>query len=105
MTKTIEQINRKIREGKAVVVIAEEIIDIVKLKGASQAAREVDVVTTDTFGPMCSSGAYLNIGHSKPRFKLGGGQVYLNDVPAYAGFTAVDLFIGATATPDNNPPE
>ena len=103
MSKTIEQINQKIREGKAVVVTAEEIIDIVKQKGISRAAREVDVVTTGTFGPMCSSGAYLNIGHSKPRFKLGGGLAYLNDVPAYAGFAAVDLFIGATATPDNDP--
>jgi uncharacterized protein (DUF39 family) len=52
---------------------------------------------------MCSSGAYLNIGHSKPRIKLGAGKVYLNDVPAYAGFAAVDIFIGATALPDDDP--
>jgi uncharacterized protein (DUF39 family) len=52
---------------------------------------------------MCSSGAYFNIGHSKPRIKLGGGRSYLNDVPAYTGLAAVDLFIGATATPDDDP--
>jgi uncharacterized protein (DUF39 family) len=52
---------------------------------------------------MCSSGAYFNIGHSKPRIKLGGGHSTLNDVPAYAGLAAVDLFIGATATPDDDP--
>ena len=103
MPKTIAEINEKIREGKAVVVTAEEIIDIAREKGVKQAAQEVDVVTTGTFGPMCSSGAYFNIGHSKPRIKLGGGRVYLNDVLAYAGFAAADLFIGANALPDDDP--
>jgi len=103
MSKTIEEINEKIREGKAVVVTAEEVIDIVKQKGVKKAAQEVDVVTTGTFGSMCSSGAYLNIGHSKPRIKLGGGRAYLNDVPAYTGFAAVDIFIGSNALPDDDP--
>jgi uncharacterized protein (DUF39 family) len=103
MTKTIKEINEKIREGKAVVVTAEEIIDLVKEKGTKQAAQEVDVVTTGTFGVMCSSGAYLNIGHAKPRIKLGGGRVYLNDVLAYAGLAAVDVLIGANALPDDDP--
>jgi len=103
MAKTIREINGKIKEGKAVVVTAEEIIDIVKQKGIKKAAQEVDVVTTGTFGPMCSSGAYFNIGHSKPRIKLGGGRVYLNDVPAYAGLAAVDVFIGSNALPDDDP--
>ena len=103
MAKTIEEINRKIKNGEAVVFTAEEIIGVVKEKGLTKAAEEVDVVTTGTFGPMCSSGAYFNIGHSKPRIKLGGGRSYLNDVPAYTGLAAVDLFIGATATPDDDP--
>ena len=103
MSKTIEEINEKIQQGKAVIVTAEEIIDIVKQKGVKRATQEVDVVTTGTFGPMCSSGAYLNIGHSKPRIKLGGGRTYLNDVPAYTGLAATDLFIGANALPDDDP--
>ena len=103
MAKTIEEINEKIKAGKAVVVTAEEVIDLVKQKGAKKAAQEVDVVTTGTFGPMCSSGAYFNIGHSKPRIKLGGGRVYLNDVPAYAAFAAIDIYIGANALPDDDP--
>jgi len=103
MAKTIAEINEKIKEGKAVVVTAEEIIDIVKQQGVNKAAREVDVVTTGTFGPMCSSGAYFNIGHTKPKIKLGGGKAYLNDVPAYTGFAAVDLCIGANALPDDDP--
>jgi len=103
MSKTIAEINEKIRTGSGVVVDAEEVIDLVAEKGLEQTAREVDVVTTGTFGPMCSSGAYVNIGHAKPRIKLGGGRAALNDVPAYTGFAAVDLYIGATALPDDDP--
>jgi uncharacterized protein (DUF39 family) len=103
MAKTTAEINEKIRKGKAVVVTAEEVLDIAKEKGIRKAAEEIDVVTTGTFGPMCSSGAFLNIGHSKPRIKLGGGKVYLNDVPVYTGIAAVDVFIGANALPDDDP--
>jgi uncharacterized protein (DUF39 family) len=103
MAKTIEEINEKIKQGKAVVVTAEEIIGIAREKGTKKAAEEVDVVTTGTFGPMCSSGAYFNTGHTKPRLKFGGGKVTLNDVPAYTGLAAADLFIGAAALPDDDP--
>ncbi len=103
MPKTIREINERIRKGEAVVVTAEEIIDIVEEKGVKKAAEEVDVVTTATFGPMCSSGAFLNVGHANPRIKFGGGTVYLNGVPAYAGLAAVDVYIGATALPDSDP--
>jgi len=103
MSKTIAEINEKIKRGKAVIVTAEEVIGIAKKKGISKAAEEIDVVTTGTFGPMCSSGAFINIGHSKPKIKLGGGKVYLNDVPAYTGIAAVDLFLGVTAIPDDDP--
>jgi len=103
MAKTIAEINQKISDGQAVVVTAEEIIGIVEKKGVAQAAKEVDVVTTGTFGLMCSSGAYFNVGHTKPRMKLGGGKVYLNDVPVYAGLAAIDIFLGATAVPEDDP--
>lgn len=103
MAKTIQQINEKIKKGQAVVVDAEEIIDIVDKKGLKKASQEVDVVTTGTFGPMCSSGAYFNTGHSKPKIKLGGGRTYINNVPAYTGFAAVDLYMGATALPEEDP--
>jgi len=103
MAKTIAEINDRIREGKALVVTAEEIIDLVKEKGVKKAAQEVDVVTTGTFSPMCSSSAYFNVGHTSPRIKLGGGRVYLNDVLAYTGIAAVDILIGAGALPDDDP--
>ena len=103
MAKTIKEINEKIQKGQAVVVTAEEIIDIVEEEGSKKAAQKVDVVTTGTFGPMCSSGVYLNLGHSKPRIKLGGGRTTLNDLPAHTGLAAVDLYIGATTLPDDDP--
>src|SRR3990172_12172456 len=103
MAKTIEEINEKIKKGKAVVCTAEEIIGYAAEKGVKKAAQEVDVVTTGTFGPMCSSGAYFNVGHTKPRMKLGGGKTYLNDIPVYVGFAAVDFFLGATAMAEDDP--
>ena len=82
---------------------AEEVIDIAREKGVRKAAEEIDVVTTGTFGPMCSSGVFLNFGHSQPKIKLGGGKAYLNDVPVYTGLAAVDVFLGANALPEDDP--
>ena len=103
MSKTINEINDRIRKGKVVAVTAEEMIDIVKERGEKKAAQDVDVVTTGTFGPMCSSGMYLNIGHTKPRIKLGGGTCFLNDVPSYCGFAAADIYFGCNSLPEDDP--
>ena len=99
--KTVEQINEKISSGNAVVLTAEEVIDYVDRKGIEQAAKEVDVVTTATFGPMCSSGCFLNFGHSKPKIRI--TEAWLDDVLAYSGIAAVDLFLGATQLRANDP--
>jgi uncharacterized protein (DUF39 family) len=101
VSKTIAQINQKIKSGDVVVVTAEEIIDIVKKDGPVEAARRVDVVTTGTFAPMCSSGAFINFGHSTPTIKA--SKVWLNKVPAYAGVAAVDCYIGATEAAEDDP--
>ncbi len=101
MAKTYAEINEKVKKGEAVVVTAEEIIDIVEEKGTQKAAQEVDVVTTGTFGTMCSSGAFLNFGHANPRMKI--QKAWLNDVFAYSGLAAVDVYIGATEVPDDDP--
>ena len=101
MAKTIEEINDRIRKKKACVLTAEEIIPLVEEKGYEQAARDVDVVTTGTFSPMCSSGAFLNFGHSKPRMKI--QKAWLNGVAAYGGLAACDVYIGATEIPDDDP--
>ncbi|MDO9043177.1 MAG: homocysteine biosynthesis protein [Desulfocapsaceae bacterium] len=99
--KTYEEINARIRSGEAVVVTAEEMVDIVRAKGPEQAAREVDVVTTGTFSPMCSSGAFFNFGQMTPTIKA--SHVWLNKVPAYAGLAAVDAYIGATEPAEDDP--
>ncbi len=103
MAKSIEEVNSRIRSGKAVVYTAEEIPEVVKSAGLEKAASSVDVVTTGTFGPMCSSGAFFNLGHSKPRIKLGGGHATLNDIPVYTGLAAVDVYAGVTAVPERDP--
>jgi uncharacterized protein (DUF39 family) len=101
VNKSFVEINAKIKTGQAVVVTAEEMIAITKESGPVEAARTVDVVTTGTFGIMCSSGAFLNFGHSKPRIRA--SKVYLNGVEAYAGVAAVDCYIGATQTREDDP--
>ncbi|MEW5803697.1 MAG: homocysteine biosynthesis protein [bacterium] len=93
--KTYEEINEKIKEGKAVVVTADEVCDLADAEGIKAVAEKVDVVTTATFGPMCSSGVFLNFGHADPPVKM--NKVLLNDVPAYASLAAVDAYLGATA--------
>ena len=94
MKRTYEEINAKIQHGDAVVMTAEEAIQLAESKGIEKAAKEVDVVTTGTFGAMCSSGAFINFGHAEPPIRM--SRVWLNDVPAYTGIAAVDAYIGAT---------
>lgn len=101
ITKTYAEINAKIKSGKAVIVTADELISLVEEKGLTQAAKEVDVVTTGTFAPMCSSGAFLSLGHTKPRMKM--QKVWLNNVPAYGGLAAVDAYLGASELPEDDP--
>lgn len=100
-TNTIKEINQKIKEGKVVVITADEMAELVKRKGSKRAAQEVDVVTTGTFAPMCSSGAFINFGHTKPAIRA--ARVWLNGVPAYAGLAAVDIYIGATEPAEDDP--
>ena len=101
MGKTIAEINEKIKQGEAVVVTAEEIVDLVAEEGVEQAARKVDVVTTGTFGPMCSSGAFVNVGHAQPRMRI--SRAWLNGVPVFCGIAAVDIYIGATEMTEHDP--
>ncbi len=101
VNKSYREINEKIKSGKVVVVTAEEIIDIVKKEGPEEAARKVDVVTTGTFAPMCSSGAFINIGQSNPLIRTSGA--HFNNVPAYTGIAAIDHYIGATAICEDDP--
>jgi len=99
--KTYDEINAKIKAGEAVVVTAEEMVGIVRENGADEAARKVDVVTTGTFAPMCSSGMFFNFGQMTPTIKA--SKIWLNKVPAYGGLAAVDSYIGATEPTEDDP--
>ena len=91
--RTIAEINDKIRSGVAAVVTAREFKAIALERGVAEAFGRVDVITTGTFEPMEASGAMLNVGHSDPPIKI--NRAWLNHVPAYSGFGAVDLYLGA----------
>lgn len=95
MAKTIAQINEKIKAGSVVVVSAEAFSKMAKETPISTLSEEVDIVTTATFGPMCSSGAIINFGHWSPGIRM--EEISLNGVSAYEGLAAVDTYIGATA--------
>ena len=99
--KTYDEINARIKSGKAVVVTAEEMVNVVKDNGHVEAARKVDVVTTGTFSPMCSSGVFINFGHANPTIKA--TRAWLNNVPAYGGLAAVDIYLGATECCEDDP--
>jgi uncharacterized protein (DUF39 family) len=92
--RTLAEINDKISRRCAVVWTVEELKARVAEVGVTQTAKEVDVVTTGTFEPMESSGAIINLGHTDPPIKI--RKCWLDGVPAYAGFGAVDLYLGAT---------
>ncbi len=100
--KTIEQINEKIQSGKALILTAEEMVAFVKDNGVKEAAKKVDVVTTGTFSPMCSSGMFFNIGQPEPPL-IKASRFTLNNVPAYGGIAAADGYIGVTEPTADDP--
>lgn len=99
--RTIKEINEKIQNGDVQVLTALEMKKLVESSGVEVALKEVDVVTTGTFGAMCSSGALINVGHSDPPIKI--NRAWLNDVEVCHPGAAVDLFIGATQMSEEQP--
>ena len=100
-TKSYEEINQKLKAGKAVVLTAEEVAEMAKELTPEEIVEKVDVVTTATFGAMCSSGAIINFGHANPPIRM--EKIRLNGVPCYEGLAAVDSYIGATSCDPDNP--
>jgi L-aspartate semialdehyde sulfurtransferase len=100
--RTITDINDRIDNQSAIVWTVEELKARVADVGIAQAAQEVDVIVTGTFEPMEASGAILNLGHTDPPIKI--RQCWLDGVPVYAGFGAVDLYLGASQSPESTDP-
>jgi len=101
VSKTFQEINDKIKKGEAVVMTAEEVSELGKTHSPAEVAGKVDVVTTATFGPMCSSGMFINTGHANPPIRM--EKATLNGVPVFTGIAAVDLYIGATENHPEDP--
>jgi len=99
--KSYQEINERIKKGEAVVLTAEEVSAMGREMTPADVAKKVDVVTTATFGAMCSSGMFLNVGHSNPPIRM--ERATLNGVPVFSGIAAVDLYIGATENHPDNP--
>lgn len=92
--RTLAEINAKIQAKQAVVWTVAELKARVQEWGVTRCTRMVDVITTGTFEPMEASGAVLNLGQTDPPIKL--KQCWLDGVPAYTGFGAVDVILGAS---------
>lgn len=103
--KTIEEINRKIKDHDAIVLTAKELCDLVR-SGESISADDVDVVTTATRGIMSGTLAILSFSIADPGVFSRAEQVSLNGVPAHVGpcpnehLGIVDLIIYGTAQRD-----
>jgi len=101
MAKSYEEINAKIAKGEAVVLTAEEVSRMAAEVPPAEIAEKVDVVTTATFGAMCSSGCFINFGHSAPPIRM--ESISLGGVPLFGGVAAVDAYIGATEVSPEDP--
>ncbi len=99
--KSWQEINAKLAAGKAIVLTGEEVAKMSKEASPKEIAKKVDVVTTATFGAMCSSGFFINFGHSDPPIRM--EEISLDGVPACAGLAAVDAYMGATEVHRENP--
>ena len=119
MKKSYEEINEKIRQGKAVVLTAEEVSQLARTLSPAEIVRRVDVVTTGTFGAMWLVGrlSQLRPRHAadphgahraqrRPRKRRPGGCRHLrgrhrlrSGAPAYGGAHVIEeLVAGRSVT-------
>ncbi|GAB4211993.1 MAG: homocysteine biosynthesis protein [Synechococcales cyanobacterium] len=96
--RTIAEINERIATGTARVLTLTELKQSLPRDPSDALCQEwfeqVDILTSGLFEPMEACGAVINLGHTDPPIKL--KQVWLNEVMAYAGLGAVDLYVGAS---------
>lgn len=84
MSRTIEDIQRSIKSGKAVVLTQQEISDIVR-DGEKISLKDVDVVTTATRAIMSGTYAVLSFPAASPGSFVSAKEAWLNGVPACIG--------------------
>jgi L-aspartate semialdehyde sulfurtransferase len=101
-TRSIEEINHKIKKGNATVLTAEEVSILVR-EGNTPKAEDVDVVTTGTCGIMSGTAAILHVPVANPGSFKKAKNILLNGVPGFPGpcpnewLGSVDMIIYGTA--------
>ncbi|MDR2624394.1 MAG: methanogenesis marker 16 metalloprotein [Methanobrevibacter sp.] len=101
MSRTIDEVNKKISNGEANIFTAEEIKDSIRNE-ENLSFEDVDVVTTGTCGIMSGTAAIFHIEVTDPGVFQKAKKVYLNGVPAFPGpcpnelLGSVDLIVYGT---------
>jgi putative methanogenesis marker 16 metalloprotein len=108
MTRTIAEINRRIKRQNAVVLTSQEVCDIVK-DGGEFILKDVDVVTTATRAIMSGTYAVLSFPMTEPGTFVRAEKVWINGVPACVGpcpnerLGIIDLMIYGTSAGRDRP--
>lgn len=108
MPKSIHDINKKIKNGEATILTAEEITQMV-VDGEEPTANDVDVVTTGTCGIMSGTSAIFHIPVSEPGSFKKAKSILLNGVPGFPGpcpnewLGSVDLVMYGTSHSIHDP--
>ncbi len=106
--KRIEEINKKIKKGKAIIFTIEEFKEKIK-RSELVKAEDVDVVTTATCALMSGTAAIMSIPVAERGAFERAHKVWLNDVPAYPGpcpnerLGIVDVIVYGTAHSTSQP--
>jgi putative methanogenesis marker 16 metalloprotein len=108
MTRTIAEINRRIKRQDAVVLTSQEVCDIVK-DGGELILKDVDVVTTATRAIMSGTYAVLSFPMAEPGTFVRAEKAWINGVPACTGpcpnerLGIIDLMVYGTSASRDRP--
>lgn len=100
--RSIEEINRKIEDGEATILTAEEVSQLVR-DGEEPKAEDVDIVTTGTCGIMSGTAAIFHIPVAEAGAFKKAKNVLLNGVPGFPGpcpnewLGSVDMIVYGTS--------
>jgi putative methanogenesis marker 16 metalloprotein len=107
-TRSIIEISQKIKKGKATILTAEEISNLVR-EGEEPSFNDVDVVTTGTCGVMSGTAAIIHVKVGEPGSFKKASKITLNGVPGFPGpcpnewLGSVDLILYGTSHSINDP--
>ncbi len=99
--KNINEINEKIKAGKAQVLTAQEAKSLIKEKGIDYFTKNADIVTFASFEMHTNALLYLSFGQTDPLIYF--SEAYINNIPAYpCGPTdlALSCIMSSNETPE-----